>query len=149
MIGLTCASGALGRPAGATPAPARDAVLARALGAAPERPGDHQGTALRAREALRVISGGGSSPTQPAQQIKPAISTGRDRLQLLSQPTWVGPRQNEFRLRLAITASDSANEELSVSVYSELTARSQFQAALNGDVAGSGFYDWPAGAPCL
>jgi hypothetical protein len=70
------------------------------------------------------------------------ISTGRDNLALISQSAWVGPGPGEFELRLAVTASHEADESLAVIVYGKLFARSQFQAAVDGDVYGP-YYQGP------
>jgi hypothetical protein len=51
----------------------------------------------------------------------------------------VGTSQSEFRLRLAVTASDEADETLGVIVYGALSARSEFQAAVTGDVSGPAY----------
>jgi hypothetical protein len=67
---------------------------------------------------------------------KPAITRGPDSLQLLSQTPWLGPSSGQFQLHLNITAADPAAEMLEVNVYSELTTRSQFQAALAGEFYG-------------
>jgi hypothetical protein len=82
----------------------------------------------------------GAAPTKPHPKAVPTrlvIAKGPDSLQLLSQPAWVGPAQTEFGLRLDVTASDEANESLTVNVYEALSARSEFQAALAGDVPGA------------
>ncbi|HXW79397.1 MAG TPA: DUF6049 family protein, partial [Acidimicrobiales bacterium] len=81
-------------------------------------------------------------PTTQAKQAaaRPAIAVGPDTLQLLAQPAWVGPGQTEFRVRLKVTASDAADETLVAIIYSALTARSEFQADLGGQVAGAPYY---------
>ena len=73
------------------------------------------------------------------------IATGRDRLALISQSAWVGPGPGQFQLHLAVTASDQAAETLAVIVYGRLFARSQFQAAVSGDVYGPYYYGPGAG----
>ena len=65
-----------------------------------------------------------------------AVTRGPDSLELLSQTPWLGPRPGQFQLHLKITASAPAAEMLEVNVYSELTTRSQFQAALAGEFYG-------------
>ena len=66
----------------------------------------------------------------------PAVTRGPDSLELLSQTPWLGPGPGQFQLRLKITGSAPAAEMLEVNVYSELTTRSQFQAALAGEFYG-------------
>ena len=74
-----------------------------------------------------------------------AVTRGPDSLELLSQTPWLGPRPGQFQLHLKITASAPAAEMLEVNVYSELTTRSQFQAALAGEFYG--LYYEAGGAP--
>ncbi|HXW78819.1 MAG TPA: DUF6049 family protein [Acidimicrobiales bacterium] len=74
-------------------------------------------------------------PAKPKAARASVITRGPDSLQLLSQTPWLGPGAGQFQLHLKITAADPAAEMLEVNVYSELTTRSEFQAALGG-----GFY---------
>jgi hypothetical protein len=83
-----------------------------------------------------------AAPSSPAVVRGHNISTGPDRLALISQSAWVGPGPEQFQLHLAVTASDQAAETLAVIVYGRLFARSQFQAAVSGDVYGP-YYDGP------
>jgi hypothetical protein len=71
---------------------------------------------------------------------RPDISRGPDALQLLNETPWLGPGPKQFQMELKVTTNYPADEGLEVVVYSRLTARSQFQAALGGDVSGP-FYD--------
>ena len=86
--------------------------------------------------------GRAASPPAPPVARGHNISTGRDNLTLVSQSAWVGPGPGEFQLRLAVTASHQADESLAVIVYGKLFARSQFQAAVDGDGYGP-YYDGP------
>ena len=67
---------------------------------------------------------------------RPAVTTGPDDLQLLSQTPWLRPSSGQFQLHLKVTAADPAAEMLEVNVYSELTTRSQFQTTLGGEFYG-------------
>ncbi len=67
---------------------------------------------------------------------RPAIATGPNALQLLSQTAWVGPASDQFELHMKITAAKPAAEMLEVNIYGALTTRSQFWAALNGEFYG-------------
>jgi hypothetical protein len=139
VVGLTCPPPSAAT--GAVPVPVR------ALGGRPglrEAPSDRS---QRATDVVRVGAGVATRTRRPGSGGQAAISKGPDSLQLLSQTAWVGPGQSEVRLHLGVTASDEAYETLSVSVYRELTARSQFQAAFRGDLSGSGFYYWPPKGP--
>jgi hypothetical protein len=82
---------------------------------------------------------------KPAPARGHNISAGPDALSLISQSAWVGPGPGQFQLHLAVTASSQAQETLSVIVYGNLTARSQFQAAVSGHVYGP-YYEGPGAA---
>jgi hypothetical protein len=71
---------------------------------------------------------------------RPNISRGPDALQLLNANPWLGPGPRQFQMDLKVTTNYPAGEGLEVVVYGRLTARSQFQAALGGDVSGQ-FWD--------
>jgi hypothetical protein len=71
---------------------------------------------------------------------RPNISRGPDALQLLDETSWLGPGPRQFQMDLKVTTDYPAGEGLEVVAYGRLTARSQFQAALAGDVSGQ-FWD--------
>ena len=71
---------------------------------------------------------------------RPNISRGPDALQLLNETSWLGPGPRQFQMDLKVTTKYPAGEGLEVVVYARLTARSQFDAALGGDVSGQ-FWD--------
>lgn len=75
--------------------------------------------------------GGASSAGAAASRA--VVAKGPDSLRLLSQSTWVGPGASEFRIDLAVTASDPSNEAIAVDVYPELITRSEFQLVLAGN----------------
>jgi len=75
------------------------------------------------------------TPPTTTAPLAPDIKEGPDAVQLLSQTPWAGPEQASFQLELQITASDPGAESLGVFVYGALTARSEFQAALGGQVS--------------
>lgn len=78
-----------------------------------------------------------TQPTVIAQPLpRPNIATGPEALELLSRTSWVGPGPGQFQLHLKVTSTSPGSQELEVIVYSRLTARSQFQVALGGDVSG-------------
>jgi len=81
----------------------------------------------------------------PPSPLRPEILTGPDSLELVSQTPWAGPSQTVFQLDLRITASNAADETLDIFVYGALTARSEFQAALQGEV--SNFLYAPTSTP--
>jgi Family of unknown function (DUF6049) len=87
----------------------------------------------------------GRAHSGTANARPPAIATGPDSVELLSQTPWVDPSSTQFQLHLKITAGDPANETLAVNVYAELSARSQFQATLGGEFYNS--YYQPGGGP--
>ncbi|HTV11993.1 MAG TPA: hypothetical protein VME20_09025 [Acidimicrobiales bacterium] len=76
--------------------------------------------------------GGGTPNPQPP---RPDVLAGPDSLELLSQTAWVGPAQSTFDMELQVTASDASTESLAVVLYGALSARSEFQAALAGQVS--------------
>ncbi|HTT89765.1 MAG TPA: DUF6049 family protein [Acidimicrobiales bacterium] len=101
-----------------------------------------------AAEPLVVGKPGGSASNGTTLKRKPPapdIATGPDRLQLLSQTVWVGPSSTQFQLHVRITAKSPVAEMLAVNVYPGLTTRTQFQAALGGELYGS--YYQPGGGP--
>jgi Family of unknown function (DUF6049) len=67
---------------------------------------------------------------------RPNISRGPDALQLLNENPWLGPGPRQFQLDLKVATDHPTDEGLEVVVYGRLTARSQFDAALAGDVSG-------------
>lgn len=71
---------------------------------------------------------------------RPNISRGPDALQLLDETSWLGPGPRQFQMDLKVTTNYPAGEGLEVVAYGRLTARSQFWAALAGDVSGQ-FWD--------
>jgi hypothetical protein len=93
--------------------------------------------ALPALATTAALSGA-STAGPPAST---GIVKGHDELRLLSQSSWVGPGPGDFRLHLAVTASDPAGEGLELIVYDALTARSAFDAAVDGYVSGAPQYD--------
>jgi hypothetical protein len=111
---------------------------------------------LTGSSAALCFSAGGASaiavtPTHPSdvQPVvvahtppQPNISRGPDALQLLNETSWLGPGPRQFQMDLKVTTNYPAGEGLEVVVYGRLTARSQFQAALGGDVSGQ-FWDEP------
>jgi hypothetical protein len=106
--------------------------------------GEHHG---KIEPPSRNVSSQARTVSPPSRTVStaPAITRGSDSLELLSQTAWVGPGQGQFQLRLGVTASDAADETLAVNVYSALSTRSQFQAALGGDVVS--FYYGPQSVP--
>lgn len=86
------------------------------------------------------------APGPGGPQAPPAtagVTTGPDSISLVSQSTWVGPG-GELALHLRIGARHPAQEALAVLVYGALSARSQFQAALKGNVVGGPIFNPPA-----
>ncbi|HTW07705.1 MAG TPA: DUF6049 family protein [Acidimicrobiales bacterium] len=92
---------------------------------------------------LRPVGHPATKPKPKPPAPSSAIAKGTDSIQLLAQPAWVGPAQTVFELRLAVTASDEADETLAASVYGALTARSAFQAAVAGEVPGAPYESPP------
>ena len=106
-----------------------------------------RGVVLFSGEAAAIASNAHSSArcaacARRAPAPRPNISRGPDALQLLEPelPGW-GRDQGSFRWTSESRPNYPAGEELEVVVYGRLTARSQFQAALGGDVPGPSFYD--------
>jgi hypothetical protein len=62
------------------------------------------------------------------------FTIGPDSVGLISQPAWLGPQSSVLQLDLAVEASKPSEETLAVTVYGSLLGRSQFQAAVAGNV---------------
>jgi hypothetical protein len=95
--------------------------------------------------ASAIALGPSHQPALPSVPVihappRPNISRGPDALQLLNESPWLGPGPREFHMDLRVTTNYPAGEGLEVVAYARLTARSQFQAALGGDVSGQ-FWD--------
>ena len=69
------------------------------------------------------------------------ISHGPDALQLLNETSWLGPGPRQFQMDLKVSTDYPADEGVEVVAYGRLTARSQFDAALGGDVSGQFWHE--------
>jgi hypothetical protein len=74
-----------------------------------------------------------------AASVAPGVQSGSDGVTLLYQTPWV-LRQGMFHLRLQISASDLAHEQLRVIAYPRLVTRTDFDAALTGQLRGYPVY---------
>ena len=98
------------------------------------------GAALHADQRLRLHQARAAAPAS-------AVLKGPDSLRLLGQTYTLRPGDTTFHLRLQVSAGSPATEALGFNAYGPLIARSQFQAARDGQALTPFFYQLPVPVP--